>query len=147
MTSSCFSEHDGTGMHREMAERYKYRKRPELFVTAVQLNLETDGLVYRKWGGEQICNQGDWIVDNEGDCYTVSQESFAKTYRRLSPGVFVKTTPVWAERVEAPGTIKTREGATDYRAGDYIVFNDEDGADGYAVTQEKFESMYERAEA
>ena len=129
-----------------MTERHKFVKRPECFVNAVQLNLETDGFAYRKWGGEQVCRRGDWIVDNQGDCYTVTKETFEKTYRRLSPGVFLKTTPVWAERAEAPGTIQTQEGSTDYRAGDYIVYNNEDETDGYAVDHEKFESMYERVE-
>jgi hypothetical protein len=129
-----------------MSERRKYRKRPESFVTAVQLNLDTEGFVYRKWGGEQRCRKGDWIVDNDGDVYTVTQDTFAKTYKNLKPGVFLKTTPVWAERAEKRGTIRTQEGTTDYAPGDYIVYNNEDETDGYAISREKFESMYERAD-
>lgn len=129
-----------------MSKRHKYQKRPELSVVAVQLDLVTDGFSYRKWGGEQFCRQGDWIVDNDGDVYTVSQESFARTYKKLSPGVFVKTTPVWAERAEKAGTVKTQEGLTSYEAGDYIVYNNEDGTDPYAISKTKFESMYERVE-
>jgi hypothetical protein len=129
-----------------MAERHKYQKRPELSVTAVQLDLETNGFTYRKWGGEQQCRQGDWIVDNQGDVYTVNRETFARTYKQLSPGVFLKTTLVWAERADKAGTIPTQEGTTDYEPGDYIVYNNEDETDGYAMGKEKFESMYERVE-
>ena len=127
-----------------MAERHKYRRKPDRFVTAVELNLDTDGFVYRKWGGEQVCKQGDWLVDNEGDVYSVTRDTFAKTYEKLSPGVFLKTTAVWAERAEQAGAVKTQEGTTSYEPGDYIVYNNEDGTDGYAMSQEKFESLYER---
>ena len=44
------------------------------------------------------------------------------------------------------GKVKTQEGETAYEAGDYIVFNDEDGTDAYAMSAEKFESMYEPAD-
>ena len=30
----------------------QYRKKADSFVTAVQLNLETDGFSYQKWGGD-----------------------------------------------------------------------------------------------
>lgn len=128
-----------------MGTRRKYRKKATSFVTAVQLDLETEGLVYRKWGGEQVCRRGDWLVNNGGDTYTVAKESFAKTYQFLSPGVYVKSAPVWAEVAENAGKVKTKEGETAYKAGDYLVFNNEDGTDGYAVSVEKFESMYEPA--
>lgn len=63
----------------------------------------------------------------------------------LSPGVYYKSASVWAEVAEAAGKIKTKEGKTEYEAGDYIVYNEEDGSDAYAVSREKFESMYEIA--
>ena len=87
-----------------MAEsaRRKYVRRPDRPVAAVRLSLETDGLVYRKWGGVQRAKQGDWIVDNDGDVYTVDAQVFERTYRpgdpQKAPGSYVKTTPVWAER-------------------------------------------------
>jgi hypothetical protein len=124
----------------------KYRPRAERFVVAVQLRLDTPGFTYRKWGAEQRCKRGDWLVDNGGDVYTVDADSFAKTYREERPGIYVKTTPVWAEVAGRAGSIATKEGATHYEAEDYLVFNNEDRSDGYAVARERFESMYEPAE-
>ena len=57
-----------------MSERHQYRKRPDRFVLAVRLDLDTPGFAYRKWDGEQRCKAGDWIVDNDGDVYTVDQD-------------------------------------------------------------------------
>jgi hypothetical protein len=128
-----------------MGARRRYRKREMSFVTAVRLDLDTEGFTYRKWGDVQRCKRGDWLVDNVGDVYTVDADVFARTYRRVSPGVYVKTAPVWAEIAESAGSIETREGRSQYAAGDYIVFNEEGGGDGYCVSREKFESMYEPA--
>jgi hypothetical protein len=126
-----------------MGSRRRYRKRADQSVTAVQLSLDTDGFVYRKWGAEQRGKPGDWLVDNDGDTYTVDREVFARTYRRVSPGQFVKTTPVWAEVATAPGVVETKEGRSHYEAGDYLVANNEDGTDAYSIGRGKFEAMYE----
>jgi hypothetical protein len=64
-----------------MGIRRQYRKRSDQFVVAVQLDLDTTGFTYRKWGAEQQCKKGDWIVDNDGDIYSVDGDVFAKTYR------------------------------------------------------------------
>ncbi|MCP5004175.1 MAG: hypothetical protein GY941_09585, partial [Planctomycetes bacterium] len=40
----------------------RYRKKATANVIAVRLELDTDGFTYRKWGGEQFCKAGDWIV-------------------------------------------------------------------------------------
>src|SRR5690242_9445440 len=98
--------------------RRRYVRRPDRPVAAVRLDVDTDGLVYRKWGGEQRAKSGDWIVDNDGDVYTVDAEVFSRTYRKAgdAPGAYVKTTPVWAERAEQPGSVHTKEGATRYEA-------------------------------
>ncbi len=129
-----------------MGARRKYKKKQTSFVTAVQLDLDTEGFVYNKWGGKQVCKRGDWLVDNNGDKYTVAQKSFAKTYKFVSPGVYIKSAPVWAEVAAKAGKVKTNEGETAYRAGDYLVSNNEDGTDAYAISAEKFESMYDLAE-
>jgi hypothetical protein len=86
-----------------MAIRRKYKKKPTSFITAVQLDLDTEGFAYNKWGSQQHCKRGDWVVDNDGDKYTVSEEAFAKTYEFVSPGVYTKSTPVWAEVADKPG--------------------------------------------
>jgi hypothetical protein len=108
----------------------------------VRLLLETDGLTYRKWGGEQRAKRGDWIVDNDGDVYSVDAESFARTYREIARGAYIKTTPVWAERAQSAGSVATKEGVTQYQAGDYVVSNNIDGSDTYAIDAATFEALY-----
>jgi len=134
-----------------MSERQKYVKRADQTVHAVKLDLDTEGFVYRKWGGEQRCKPGDWIVSNPdngaADTYSVDADTFARTYRHVRDGAYVKTTPIWAERAAAAGRVQTKEGSSDYAAGDYLVFNQEDGGDPYAVGREKFERMYERVDS
>ena len=127
-----------------MSKYLKYRKKVVVNVIAVQLSLDTEGFVYYKWGGEQRCKRGDWIVNNQGETYTVDQQSFAATYRQQSPGLYVKTTPVWALLATQAGSVKTKEGESHYQAGDYIVCNNEDGSDAYYMSATKFESLYER---
>jgi hypothetical protein len=122
--------------------RRRYVRRPDRPVAAVRLPLDTDGLVYRRWGGEQRAKSGDWIVDNDGDVYTVDADVFARSYRQTGPGAYVKTTPVWAEQAERAGSVKTKEGATDYEAGDYLVSNNSDGSDQYAIGAAKFDALY-----
>ena len=126
-----------------MGTRRKYMKREGTPVVAIQLNLDTSGFTYRKWGGDQTCKPGDWIVNNMGDIYTVDRETFERTYSANSLGCYRKTAPVWAEIADRDGAIKTKEGITRYKAGDYLVFNDEAGQDGYSVTASSFEAMYE----
>jgi len=124
----------------------RYRKKSDYAVIAVQLDLDTEGFIYQKWGSEQQCKPKDWIINNNGEIYTVDHQVFQKTYQELSPGVYVKTTPVWAEVAQESGAIPTKEGRSHYKAGDYLVFNNEDGSDGYCMGAEKFESMYEADE-
>jgi hypothetical protein len=126
-----------------MGNRKRYRKRKDQFVVAVQLDLDTEGFTYQKWGAEQRCKKGDWIVDNNGDIYSVDREVFEKTYRMVKPGAYVKITPIWAEVASKAGKVKTKEGESHYKKGDYIVSNNEDGTDAYYISAKKFESMYE----
>jgi len=127
--------------------RQRFRRRPEQPVAAVQLNLQTEGLRYFKWGHEQFAKPGDWLVDNGGDVYSVDAQSFAATYSPVGPGAYVKTAPVWAEQATTAGSIKTKEGATAYEAGDWLVSNQADGGDAYAVSAAKFAQLYEPDEA
>lgn len=120
----------------------RYQKRADKPVIAVQLSLETDGFTYQKWGGKQTCRAGDWIVDNDGEVYTISDDSFEETYERIGPGLYIKTTTIWATAATEAGSIKTKEGVTNYATGDYIVYNDAALSDGYAVTKATFEAMY-----
>jgi hypothetical protein len=126
------------------SSRRQYVRRPDASVVAVRLALDTDGLVYRKWGGEQVAKAGDWLVDNDGDVYTVEADVFARTYREVEGerGAYVKTTPVWAERASEAGGVRTKEGVTQYQAGDYLVSNSSDSTDEYAMTADRFERLY-----
>ena len=126
--------------------RRRFVRKPDRPVVAVRLALDTDGLVYRKWGGEQRAKPGDWIVDNDGDVYSVDADVFARTYRRTGPGAYVKVTPVWAERAERAGSVATKEGTSQYEPGDYVVSNNSDGSDAYCVGAAKFEELYEPAD-
>jgi len=76
-----------------MAERRRCREKATSFVTALRLNLETYGFTYRKWGGRQRCEPGDWIVDNDGGIYTVDADVFPRTYRPVGSGLCVKVMP------------------------------------------------------
>ena len=126
-----------------MAPR-RYVRRPDSPVVAIKLDLDLDGFAYRKWGDEQRAKRGDWLVDNDGDVYTVDADVFARTYRPTGkgPGAYVKSTPVWATKAETAGSVATKEGRTHYEAGDYLVSNSEDGSDQYAISAAKFESLY-----
>jgi len=126
--------------------RLKYVKRENRQVVAVQLALDTTGFTYRKWGSLQTCKAGDWIVNNDGDIYTVDGGTFERTYRQTEYGMYVKVAPVWAEVAGEAGCVQTKEGTTHYVAGDYLVFNEDQGGDAYAVSVGKFESMYKPAE-
>lgn len=123
--------------------RRRYRRRPDQAVAAVQLRLETEGLRYRQWGHEQQARAGDWLVDNGQEVYTVEAETFARTYRRVGLGAYLRTTPIWAEQATRSGSVPTKEGHSDYAAGDWLVSNHEDGTDAYAIPADRFEALYE----
>ena len=124
--------------------RKKYKKRPDQFIIAVQLDIETDGLTYKKWGALQKAKPGDWLVNNDGEIYTIDQDVFKRTYKKIDDGKYIKLTPIWAEKAKEAGSIKTKEGRSHYKAGDYLVFNNADGNDVYCVSSDKFRAMYER---
>lgn len=121
----------------------RYRKKSDQYITAIQLDLETDGFSYNKWGAKQKCKQGDWLGNNNGETYTIDKNTFAQTYRKVSTGRYLKSTPVWAEKTEESGSVDTKEGQSHYQKGDYLVYNNEDGTDGYSISAEKFKQMYE----
>ncbi len=126
-----------------MNKLQRYRKRPNQAITAIRLTLDTAGLRYTKWGAEQHCKPGDWLVDNSGDVYSIDANSFKKTYRQVEPGRYIKIAPVWAEQADSNGIFNTREGLSEYQKGDYIVFNNADRTDGYPVPEADFLAMYE----
>jgi hypothetical protein len=128
--------------------RRRYIRRPDRPIVAIRLPLDTDGLRFHKWGSEQRAKPGDWLVDNDGDIYTVDAAVFARTYRPVdgTRGIYIKITPIWAERAEQAGSVRTKEGVTQYGAGDYIVSNSSDGSDQYAMPAHRFERLYTPAD-
>lgn len=126
--------------------RRQYVKRASQLIVAVQLDLKTNGFTYEKWGGTQKCKPGDWLVNNNGDTYTVDHETFVRTYKSTGLGTYMKVATVWAEVAHEAGEVPTKEGATRYEPGDYIVFNEPHGGDAYAVSKAVFEQMYEAVE-
>lgn len=121
----------------------KYRKRPEFLITAVQLKLDTNGLQYRKWGDIQNAQANDWLVEANGNVYTIEEEVFARTYRQASPGRYEKVAPVFAVQADQDGSIATLEGRTHYTVGDYLVYENPDQQEGaYAIKRLDFEKMY-----
>ena len=121
----------------------RYRRRPDRPVLAVRLALDFDALVYRKWGDTQQAKPGDWLVESEGDTYTVDADAFERTYEQVAPGQFVKQAPVWAIRATEAGSVETLEGATHYEAGDFLVRNGSPEGEPYAIARATFESLYE----
>jgi hypothetical protein len=119
-----------------------YRQREGKQVHAIRLNLDLDAFSFRKWGGLQKAKHGDWLIERDGDTYTVDADVFARTYQQVGPATYVKQASVWAKPAESDGVIQTREGETHYRKGDYLVWNDREGLDGYAISKEKFENLY-----
>ena len=77
------------------------------------------------------------------ETYTIDAAVFAGTYRELSPGVYGKSTSIWAHVAVEAGQVETVEGVSHYEAGDYLVSNNEDGSDAYCISAEKFAEMYE----
>ena len=58
----------------------------------------------------------------------------------------MKVTPVWAVVAATAGEVNTKEGVTSYDAGDYLVYNEAEGGDAYAIRRSEFDRMYEPAD-
>lgn len=121
----------------------KYYKKLAAKIYAIPMDFEESELHYQKWGSQQRAKQGDWLVYNDGDVYTVEQESFAQTYQNVDGCTYLKNAPVWAEIASISGKMKTKEGFSVYRAGDYLVYNNSDKTDGYAMSKQSFENSYQ----
>ena len=94
-------------------------------------------------GESPACKSGDWLVNNNGDIYTVDKDVFAETYEKVSEGKYRKTGVIWAKVAESSGSVETKSGRTNYRRGDYIVSNNEDNSDAYAIDATTFQRIYE----
>lgn len=125
-------------------------KRKANIVTAIQLNFEKLEFHYEKWGGSQKAKPMDWLLCNNGEAYTVDNESFMSTYVPATGviqgvGLYSKIGRVWAVKVNHSGKIRTKEGFSDYKKDDFVVYSKKGEHDGYCMSEEKFLSMYEPA--
>jgi len=133
-----------------MNSKQQYRRKANR-VVAIQMNFEnaaagddnTSLFKYHAWGDVQKCKPYDWVVNNNGEVYTIDDESFQDTYEELSLGVYAKVSSVWAKEASEDGKVKTKEGYTHFKKGDMIVSNDEKFLDQYAMSKEKFFELYE----
>lgn len=130
-----------TNKSEHMSGMKRYRK--SIVIVAIQLDLETEGLDYQKWGGSQHAKAQDWIVSSNDEVYTIDAESFASTYESVGQGHYKKTAPTWAKRADEAGEITTKEGVTKYEVGDWLASNDAEGKDMYAISSEVFEATLE----
>jgi hypothetical protein len=128
------------------SEKKAYAVREGQEVTAIRINLNLDTFTYQKWGSTQTAKQGDWLVERDGQVHTVSGKTFEQTYKKVGPATYRKHTIVWAAPAAEAGFIATQAGETHYRQGDYIVWNDAAGSDGYAIDKETFEHLYAPSE-
>lgn len=139
--------------HAEDSELRPYRRRANTAVTAIPLDLSANSdskvgdalFTYHKWDNTQTAKTGDWLVNNGNEVYTVDRETFENSYAPTdADGQYIKTRKVWARRATEPGAIQTKEGSTPYEAGDWLVFNQPNGEDGYAIRPGRFSELYER---
>jgi hypothetical protein len=128
-----------------------YKRKDNTPIVAVQMALDFAAFIYNLWGGEQRAKPGDWLVFNpsvdKDPTYTIEAASFESTYAPVE-GVagHYRKRGVWARQATEGGEIATKEGATKYAAGDWLVYNNADGTDGYAMPPENFEKLYEPAQ-
>lgn len=125
----------------------RYRKKSEKVVEAMPLALPDCRVQYEQWGGSQQAKEGDWLVKHDDEYYTVESETFAKTYQHIRANHYKKIGKVWAKIANDSGTVVTKEGKTQYKEGDILVYNNKNKTDGYAMNVETFNNNYELDEA
>ena len=84
---------------------------------------------------------GDWLVTDGTEEWTVAPGVFARSYRPLPDGRFVKVAPVRAARLDRTAEVPTLEGVARAEAGDWVLC----GVDGelWTVTDTFFRAHYE----
>jgi hypothetical protein len=107
---------------------------------AIKLDI---AITYEKWGGTQKASVGDWLLCKNGETYTCEGKVFDTTYVPLEgrDGWYYKYVAIEAEVASSDGKVKTLEGYSDYKAGDYLVTNP--GGDQYVIEAAKFTVLYD----
>lgn len=97
-----------------------------------------------QWTTEQgdvlTAEDGDWLVSDGINQWTVGAEIFAATYTQTTPGHYRKTAPVNACVLPEATEVSTREGVVSGLQGDYLVQNVT--GDVWIVPREEFERKY-----
>lgn len=125
-----------------MEPRKRYRERADRFVTAIRMNLETDCFVRR--GSSLLLARGDWLVYDGNSTYMVDAELFAEKYRLIGyDGRYAKIATVWVEVADRYGQMMTKDGVCEYAPGDRLVFHDPGEEEGFCMSPEEFERIYE----
>ena len=88
-----------------------------------------------------MARQSDWLVERNGSVHTVDAHLFENTYKKVGLFTYVNSAIVWPVPAAEAGIFCVFEGATHYRQGVFIVWNDEAGLDGYAVVKEMFRPL------
>lgn len=122
----------------------QYERRPDGLIIAIQirLDLEAGGIAYRKWDSEQWGKRGDWLINDDGDTYTVSAENFANDYELSESGLYRNTAKVWAEEATGSGFVEIRGGTAPFVEGNMLVFSDPDRKEGQVFFYNKFNRLY-----
>lgn len=91
-------------------------------------------------GSTMQAQPGDWLVQSEGDTWSVEDGIFRVTYEHLRDDLYRKVTPVLAVELPAAGTVLSREGMVEAEQGDLLVCNVT--GECWSMPKEKFFQRY-----
>ncbi|MGQ7787939.1 PGDYG domain-containing protein [Nesterenkonia sp. K-15-9-6] len=92
-------------------------------------------------GAVMEAKPGDWIVDDDGQQWSVDAEVFAETYEAVSEGRYRKTGEVRARQIAQPTSLETLEGSDQLDAGDWVVQNA--SGECWGVSDARFRRRYQ----
>lgn len=127
-------------------------------ICAIQLKLDNLAFTFDKWGKPQSAKANDWLVEKKNDVYIIDDTSFKATYSPVLVNVFrngefvlipvpnqwYKSAPMYVIEAKEDGAIITKEGSTQYIAGDAICYNNPDLSDGWAQPMGKVLENYDQ---
>lgn len=94
------------------------------------------------WQSEPLeGNAGDWLISDESLSWPVAADVFAATYTKADgQDMYVKTGTVHAIKLFQPFTVRTLEGETTGRPGDWLVQGP--AGEAWPIPWEEFERNY-----
>lgn len=112
--------------------------------TAIPLDLDDLVFTFNKWGAVNKAKTNDLLVRKNGESYIIDRISFEDTCEPVShsPDRYVKTSPILARQMNEDGIILTKEGRTNYTAGQFLCYNRPDLTDGWAQKASNIENNY-----